>query len=140
VNGILIAAMFAMATVARGNPIAGILLGLLPLIGIAFSLIAFKIFEKHRDFYTEMLLRKTLLERELGFYETAVLGHDLSFPWKVEQQFIAGLADDPDQWLIEQRFRKGTASSLLRYVYFGVTAIFAIVFLAVLFGFCRGLF
>ena len=135
VISVLIAGIFATAKDAKANAIAGALLGILALLGIAFSIVALTILKKHRHFYTEMLLRKTFLERELGFYETEISGYDLSFPWKVDRQFVPHLVSDPDQWVTEHRFRKGTVSRLLLHVYCGVIALFAVVIVGVLFGF-----
>jgi hypothetical protein len=64
-----------------------------------------------------MLLRKTLIEKELGFYDVLLSGVDLTFPWKVPKKFVHELVQDPKKWTRDQLFRKGTVSRRLLYVY-----------------------
>jgi len=52
----------------------GIIIVILAIIGLFLTLIAISILGKQRGYYLEMLLRKTLLEKELGFYDVHIHG------------------------------------------------------------------
>jgi hypothetical protein len=83
VNGILlagIAGLVKLDTYSNGTALMVVLLGVL---GLAVTLVARRILKGHRDYYTEMLLRKTLIEYDLGFYSHELSGIDLSFPWRL---------------------------------------------------------
>lgn len=140
VNGVLMAAIFTMAKIEKKGFLAGGLLGALALVGLVFATVALKILTKQRRYYTEMLLRKTLVEKELGFYNILLSGHDLTFPWKVDQQYVSDLTDDPQRWLDRHQRRKKSISRLIFQVYYGVIVIYGIILLVILFGFMKGCF
>ncbi len=77
-----------------------------------------------------MLLRKTLIEIKLDFYENHISDIDFSFPWSVEREFIGCLASNPKVWLRDQKTRKGTISRRLFLFYKGVMGRYVLAFLA----------
>ncbi len=136
VNGIIIAAVFGIARLEESDIPSGVLLAVLAILGFLITLVARIILAKHRDYYLGILLRKTIIERELGFYDQKICCVDLVFPWKVDKQFVGSLVDNPSAWLADQKRRKGTITRLLFLVYEGVLVIHGIILLAVLIGFC----
>jgi len=139
VNGIIVAAIIAIFRLDRTLPM-GIIIAILAIIGLFLTLIAINILGKHREYYLGMLLRKTLLEKELGYYDVHIRGVDLSFPWSVDVQYIDDMALDPNKWKKEQRFRKGTISRLLWLTYWLFVAIYIASLIAVIVGEWRGCF
>jgi hypothetical protein len=79
-----------------------------------------------------MLLLKTLLEKELGFYEPDFQGIDLSFPWKVERKSVDKALKEPDKWLISQRWRRGTISRMLWMTYWFFIVLYGIAIITAL--------
>ena len=87
-----------------------------------------------------MVLRKTLIERELGFFDQELTGIDMSLPWKVDKGFHDSLTSDPLQWLAEQKRRKGTVTRHLFCIYELVIAAHVLILLAAVLGLLRGYF
>jgi hypothetical protein len=65
VNGIVIAAAFGISKLQDKDVLTGVLIASLAAVGIIVTLIARTILAKHRDYYLGILIRKTLIEREL---------------------------------------------------------------------------
>lgn len=135
VNGVLIAAIFTMAKLEAKRCLTCILLSILAFIGIVFVIIALKILKKQRRNYTEMLLRKTLIENELGFYNCNVpnSGQSFTFPWKVDRQYVSNLMENPENWLNKHQCRKNTISRLIFQIYYGLIVLYGIIFLLAIF-------
>jgi polyferredoxin len=117
VNGVLIAAGFTVARVDTPTPTTGLTLMALVVLGLVFTIVALRIFTYQRRNFVEMMVQKTLIDKELGFYETNINGVDLSFPWKVDRQYVPNLQSNPSKWQKEQRWRKRSISRLLLYVF-----------------------
>jgi hypothetical protein len=130
-NGVLLAAVFAIAVSQAGFLLRAALSLLLAALGLFVTAIGLQVFRKHRRYYVEMLLRKTLIEHELGFYDVLLSGEDLSFPWKVDRQFLARLLDNPQTWVNDHQFRPGTNSRWLLWIYWGLIALYAGVLVAI---------
>lgn len=137
INGIIIAAIFAVlaryltSDTSRTGGLVGVVI-ILSIVGLFLSIIAIMILKKHRDYYLNMLLLKTLLEKMLGFYELDFQGIDLSLPWKVEEKDVKEALKRPDKWMAEQRWRPRTISRLLRITYWLFIVIYIIVIIAVM--------
>lgn len=136
VNGIIVAAIFAIFRL-DWTLRTGVAIVILAGIGLFLTLIATSILEKHRNYYLEMLLRKTLLEEELGFYESHLQGIDLSFPWKADVKDINEIVADPDKWKAKQRWHHGTISRLLRMTYWLFIVLYVIALIGVVVGICN---
>jgi hypothetical protein len=134
VNGIVIAATFGIAKIQDKDALTGVMIASLAVVGLIVMFIARSILAKHRDYYLAMLLRKTLIEREFGFYDQDLAGIHMSFPWNVDKQFLDCLASNPSQWLSEQKRRRGTITRLLFLVYEGVIGIHVLILLAAVLG------
>jgi hypothetical protein len=138
VNGIIIAAIFAVFArywTPQGDEKSHILAGTIVIlsgIGLFLTVIAVRILKKHRDYYLNMLLLKTLLEKELGFYEPDFQGIDLSFPWKVEHKSVDKALKEPDKWITSQRWRRGTISRMLWMTYWFFIALYGVAIIAAL--------
>jgi hypothetical protein len=115
VNGIIVAAIFALYRI-EGGTVTGVIISVLAGLGLFLTAVADRILAKHRQYYLEMLLRKTLLEKELGFYESNIAGVDLSFPWKVDAKDLDEIRDS-EKWKTDQSWRPGTISRLLKVTY-----------------------
>lgn len=75
-------------------------------------------------------MRKSLLEKELGFYDVSIHGVDLSLPWQISPSDLAELTQDPIKWKRRWLWR-GQVTPLLRAAYQGVMGVYiAIILLA----------
>lgn len=139
-NGIIVAGIIAIFRFIPGFQ-TGLIIAVLTILGLILTIIATSILGKHRDYYLQMLLRKTLLEKELGFYSIHINGVNLSFPWSVEERYVTSeIVTDPVKWRMEQRFRSGTITRLLRLTYWIFIGIYVAIFITVLVEFYQGLF
>lgn len=140
VNGIVIAATFGIGKSQDKDVLTGVMIASLALVGLFLTIIARSILAKHRDYYLAMLVRKTLIEREFGFYDQGLTGIHMSFPWNVDKQFLDCLASNPSHWLSEQKRRSGTITRLLFLVYEVVIGIHLLILLAAVLGLWLGYF
>ena len=107
-----------------------LLFGLAVFGGIA-TLIGRYIFKRQRIYYVQMLLKKTLLENELGFYQKKFPGSetDLAFPWRLAPEAIAELKTKPEDWIQKSIRGPGT---IARWQFFLFDAVLVIYFLMLL--------
>ena len=133
VNGIIIAALFAVVTRYLTNkasvktPMLIGMVGIVAVGGLLLTIIAVKILKKHRAYYLNMLLVKTLLEKELGFYEVNYQGIELAFPWKMDKKYINTELQRPDKWMVDQMWQSGTISRLLWLTYWSFIVLYAVI-------------
>jgi hypothetical protein len=87
--------------------------------GFLLTLVARYILRRNRFYYVQMLLKKTLLEDDLGFYQQNFPGTntDLAFPWRVAPEKIPLLKEKPEQWIEENIRAKGSIVRRLFVVY-----------------------
>jgi len=136
VNGIIVAAIFAVFAhylTSQADVKAPILAGTIVIlagIGLFLTVIAVRILRKHRDYYLSILLLKTFLEKELGFYELDFQGINLSFPWKVDEEFVQKALKRPDKWMTSQRWRRGTISRILWMTYWFFIVLYVVAIIA----------
>jgi hypothetical protein len=140
VNSVIIAGGLTIMKSSDPNSQTFAMLTVLAVLGLGFTGVAFRIFTFQRQSFVEMLLQKTLLDKQLGFYDTTIDGVDLSFPWKVPGRFVPDVRKDPEKWKKEQRWRKGSISSLLRMVFIAMSIIYAMGLIALLVAFEVGYF
>ena len=130
INGVIIVAIYTIAfPFSSLNNVYFILT--LAVFGFVLTIIAFFILRKQRDYYIDMLQTKTLLEKELKFYEIKIDNIHLSFPWNVEKEFIDKMIKN-DNWKTEQRWRIGTISHLLMLTYLFVFIIYSIIIICII--------
>jgi hypothetical protein len=134
VNGIIIAAIGSVFVREHNTLETGVTIAALAVFGLILTIIALHILGGHREYYLAMLVRKTLLESELGFYDVKLYGVDLSLPWRVEEQDLKELKNNPVEWQKQQMWR-GKITPYLRYTYWMVIAIYVVILILVLLGF-----
>jgi hypothetical protein len=80
------------------------------LFGFFILFVARYILKRNRIYYLQMLLKKTLLEDDLGFYREKFPGSesDLAFPWRVAPEVIVEMKKDPEAWIQKSIRGKGT--------------------------------
>ena len=118
VNGILLAGVVGILKLSYGSLPTCILVLAFSILGLTVTVVARCILRQHRDYYLQMLLRKTLIEDELGFYNRQLGLVDLSFPWTVAKKDLEKLKLNPDKWLREERIpSKWRITKLLFRVY-----------------------
>src|ERR1043166_1783537 len=108
---------------------------LLSLLGAYLTLTARYILKRHRIYYLQMLARKSLIEDELGFYQTKIAGTamDLAFPWRVTPEVVAEIKRNPEAWVEKNGSGEGTIAQWQFLIYevlialYGVTLFFAII-------------
>lgn len=120
INGILLAAIAALMRDAR--EVRYLLVLCVAAIGLAVTIIARQILTRHREYYLQMLIRKTLIEDALGFNTKLLRGVDVVFPWSPLTS-PEDLSTQPHQWLKEQIRRRGTISKRLFLIYEGTAVV-----------------
>lgn len=137
INVVILASIF---TIISGSltPKLSLIVALLALIGLGGTVTALRIFSRHRKYYISILLRKTLIEKEMGFYDTCLSETDLSFPWKVDREYVESLCENPKKWLSDQKWRKGTISRMLKGTYQFVGFIYVIILIVIVISWCMG--
>lgn len=134
-NGILIGAALAIFKLQPFDRNTAIVLAILSVFGLLITLAARMILNRQRDYYNQMLLRKSLIEDDLGFYQTKVSDTDLSFPWKVEADDLSAIRNAPSLWLKDQKHRKRSITRLLFIIYEALIVFYLIALVILLIGF-----
>ena len=137
INGIIIAAILTKAS--KLNVTSAIIISILLLIGFLVTLLALKILRKQRRYYLEMLIKKSLIENELGFYQQNISGTSLSFSWKILPEDINSVKNDPEQW-IKKNIRGSGVTSLLVHVYDALICIYIFSLIVFCIGFWKNWF
>lgn len=137
VNGILLAGLAAVASADSAAVVRGAIATACAIAGMCQTATARRILESHRRHYVEMLLRKTLIERELGFYDQKLAGRPLSFPWHIEEEHMSSLMREPDKWVDAQLERSTTISARLFAIYDTTIAVWVYIFFIGLIGTIR---
>ena len=142
-NGILIAAAVAVFRIKNLDWTAANILAFLSFCGLGITFLARRVLVKHRDNYSKMLMKKTIIEDELGFYHRKLPGLakiDLCFPWRVEPQYLPQMKDDPLQWLEDFRRGRNTVTRHLFLVYETLILLYFVALVLITVGFLRGWF
>jgi len=123
VNGIVVAGFAALLRSPGHDYVQAVMLFLLLAVGIFLTIQARSILVRHRGYYLGMLIRKTLIEKQLGFYDFLLSEVsegpriDLSFPWQVDHQFLSEFSKDIAKWPSEQEKRPGLIATTLFHIY-----------------------
>jgi hypothetical protein len=92
-------------------------------VGLLFTTQAILILSRHREYYLSMQLLKSLIEKELGFYDIRLGKTDLSLPSKVAAEHLGRLMTHPEEWIDARRWRLSAITARLYRVYWGVVVI-----------------
>lgn len=122
-NGILLAGLAGWSRTSSSTTNTAQLALIIAILGVVITLTARRILSGHRDYYLNMLVRKSLIEEELGFYARRLATVDMSFPWSIPQSDLVNVKADTEAWLRAQRTKKGTITRLLFRSYEGVVVI-----------------
>jgi hypothetical protein len=122
INGIVFAGFAALLRSTNHDYVQAVMLFLLLAIGIFLTIQARAILERHRSYYLDMLIRKTLIEKQLKFYDFSLyrdekLHIDLSFPWQVDQRYLTEFISDIAKWRSEQEKRPKLITTRLFRIY-----------------------
>lgn len=139
VNAVLVAALatlygtwLARGPVAPSGPLWIMLF--LSAIGLLFTWQAMLILSRHREYYLSMQLLKSLIEKDLGFYEMMMGQTDLSFPSKVAAEHLPRLYGEPTEWLRDRKWRLTSITARLHLVYWGVVVIHVVIMVLAVIG------
>lgn len=146
VNGIVVAGFAALLRSSANDYLQAFMLLLLLIVGTFLTVQARSILLKHRGYYLGMLIRKTLIEKQLGFYDFVLSKSpegqsvDLSFPWQVDRKFLPEFIRDIEKWRSEQEQRPGLITTALFRIYNAVLGLYAFLASGVLVLIWRGFF
>lgn len=130
---LILNAFFAISIVALLNrrPLShptAVLLAVLAAGGIFLTLTARYILKRHRIYYLQMLAKKSLLEKELGFYQTKFDGSatDLSFPWRLSPEVVAEIQQNFEAWIEKSIRARGTMARAQFLIYEALIGLYAL--------------
>jgi hypothetical protein len=112
-----------------------VMLILLSLLGVYLTLTARYVLKRHRVYYLQMLVKKSLIEHELLFYQTKLAGTetDLAFPWRVTPEVVAEIKRNPEAWVQKMVRAEGTIARWQFLIYevlvglYGATLLFSLI-------------
>ena len=133
INGSVLALATAIAIAGADSSAGQAILTVLFLLGIGVTVIGRYLLKRNRVYYLEMLLKKTLVEYEFGFYDAKFSGTntDLAFPWRLKPEAIGELKQNPEEWVKRQVRGPGTIARWLFVILETVIGIY-LVLIAVL--------
>ena len=104
-------------------------------LGVVLTLAARYILKRNRIYYLQMLLKKTLLEKEAGFYEMKLAQSetDLAFPWRLSPEIFEMLQKNPGQWTEQNIDAPKTIARRLFQVYEVVLGLYVALLLVAVF-------
>lgn len=126
-NGILMAGLVAFLRESDHSLESVAIPAILCSIGLVFVGFGIYVFLRHRQYYLDMMIRKTLIEEAMGLYDCGIDSIDLTFPWNVEKRFLEQLHRDPQTWA-RHRVILGKISPIISSCY----AVFGMVYVGVL--------
>jgi len=134
------AVIFALGIAAVDGPFREpIAITIMLLLGMGFAVTGRYILRRNRVYYLQMLLKKTLLEAEFGFYEVKFSGSDsdLAFPWRLKPDAIAELKTKPDEWVERQIRGPGTVARWLFVMFETIIVIYSLLLVLLLIAWLR---
>jgi hypothetical protein len=125
---LVIIALLACAPHFIGGFVA-LLTVLIALAGLLLTVAGHYLFKRHRIYYLQMLAKKTLLEMDLGLYESRLANSqmDLAFPWRLTPEVAAEIARDPATWINKSVRSPGTMARIQFWILEAVLATYSIV-------------
>ena len=127
VNAVIIAAIISFLAKQDYNLKTATIIVVLTVVGLILTFIGFGILEKMRGYHLEAVVRKTLLEKKLGFYDFPLHVDNkvtLASEWQVPKKHFDKLEESPKRWMKDHMFEKGTVMNRLRFTYYLVGAIY----------------
>ena len=130
-NGFIIISISAFAWLAPANKTMALLLAALALVGGLLTITARYILKRHRIYYLQMLAKKSLLEAELGFYQTKFSGSetDLAFPWRLTPEVVVEIKQNFESWIQKSIRAKGTIARAQFLIYETLIGLYCLIFL-----------
>jgi hypothetical protein len=109
------------------------------LLGTGFTVAGHYILKRNRIYYLQMLLKKTLVEAEFGFYGARFSDSntDMSFPWRLNPEIIEELKQKPDEWVNRQVRGPGTIARWLFVMLETIIGIYLVLFLLLCYAWLR---
>ena len=120
INAIILASFFSVLKDYLSTPSiwSTFMVFTLLIIGVLVTIAARQILLKHRKSYLEMLIRKTLIEEDIGFGRMIIFSTHLRFPWFIDDENeLNFIRRDPKEWIRKQTREKSTVTSRLFIVY-----------------------
>jgi len=139
-NAALIAGELAFIKDAHSHPLNAIVLAVLAFLGLMITSFARMILTKQRNHYSNMLARKTMIEKAVGFDEFRISSINLSFPWSIDTAEVESVETNVDQWVEDHRRKKGSITRRLYLVYDFLIVAYAVLLLLLIVGACIGYF
>ena len=139
INGFVVAAMIVFAAANVEGNWAMIFETVLAALGLGCTVIGRYILRRNRIYYLEMLMKKTLLEDEFGFYEVKFSGTntDAVFPWRLKPEAILELKQKPEEWVSRQVRGPGTIARWLFVMLEATIVIYSLALVGLTIGWFR---
>ena len=130
VNAVIAVTLVTIRAFSESRLFTMIMLIPLSLVGAYLTLTARYILKRHRIYYLQMLAKKSLIEDELGFYQTKLAGTtmDLAFPWRVTPEVVAEIKRSPEAWVEKMIRAKGTIARWQFLIYDVLLVLYAATF------------
>jgi hypothetical protein len=134
-NAAIALILIAIGAYSESRLFTIVMLIVLSLLGAYLTLTARYILKRHRVYYLQMLAKKSLIEDELGFYQTKLDGTkmDLAFPWRVTPEVVAEIKHNPEAWVEKMIRPAGTIARWQFLLYevliglYGATLLFSLI-------------
>lgn len=139
-NGALVAGGVTLVRAGtRDQVTASLLLGL-TVLGVAIVWLAKRLMKKQRDNYLEVLFKKAIIERALGFYAVGPSAMNLVLPWNITRQHLEAAEQDFPAWQRGRRYASGTVTHDLKRVYDVLSVLYLAAVALIIWAMCTGLF
>ncbi len=127
---LLFATISALST--RSNKTGALVALVFAVLGILITASAHYILKRNRIYYLQMLLKKTLLEKEAGYYSFKFSGTDtdLALPWRLTPEVAEELKSNPEEWVQKSVEPPGTIARHLFRIYQVAIGLFTLLALA----------
>jgi hypothetical protein len=135
INGFIVA-LFVTFMVVHSS----LVLFVLAALGLLLTLVARYILRRNRIYYLQMLMKKTLLEKELGFYDVKFSGAqvDLALPWRLSPETVTVIKEDPEKWVEAQIRSPGTIVRWYFLIYEVVIGVYSLLLISLVFSWISG--
>ncbi|MDB6125917.1 MAG: hypothetical protein JWQ71_4910 [Pedosphaera sp.] len=119
---------------------SALVLFLIAALGLSLTMVARYILKRNRVYYLQMLMKKTLLEKELGFYDVKFSGTqvDLVLPWRLTPETVTVIKEDPEKWVTAQIRSPGTIARWLFLIYEVLMGVYVLLLISVVISWISG--
>jgi hypothetical protein len=125
-NGVLVAGGVTLVRSEKRDLITGwVLLGLV-ILGLVVVCLAKRLMKGQRDYYLEVLFKKAIIERSLGFYAVGPSAINLALPRNMTRHHLEAAEQDFSAWQRSRRYAAGTVTRDLKRVYDVLTLLYVI--------------